>query len=67
MENPCCMTMSDLNKDDVVTSKNWGNLFVINTARRGNRTPVRAGGMREKSDLFDVKFAILNLKALLIE
>lgn len=58
-ENPCCTAMSDLNKDDVVTSKNWGNLFVINTARRGDRTPVRAGGMREKGDLFDVKFAIL--------
>ena len=59
MENPCCAAMSDLNKGDVVTSKNWGNLFVINTALKGNRTPVHAGGMREKGDLFDVKFAIL--------
>lgn len=59
MANPCYAAMCDLNIDDVVTSKNWGNLFVINTARRGDRTPLRAGGMKEKSDLFDVKFAIL--------
>ena len=58
-EHPQYAEMSDLNKGDFVTSKDWGNLFVINTALKGSPTRVSANSMREKSTLFDVNFGIL--------
>lgn len=58
-EHPQYAQMSNLNKGDYVTSKSWGNLFVINSALTGDGTSLRAYSMQEKNTLFDVNFGIL--------
>lgn len=63
--HPLYAQMSDLNIGDYVTSKDWGNLFVIDKALKGTHTfnevlsSMKACPMLEKSTSFDLNFSIL--------